>query len=395
MDYNKDYYKILGVEKDASKKDIAAAYKKMIRKWHPDLFASKSKEEQDKATAMSAEINEANDILSDDEKRREYDMVREGGGMRGAFGGMGGGFSPFSNFDPFHEHMNSMFGGMNGGRAGFQNFHRQRAERNPTKGRTISINVELPFEDFFFGCKKTLDVKVQAKCRHCKNGLTGETPEYEQCDVCGGQGMRVSSRGNMIIQETCQYCDGTGQVLKNKCSYCNGTSIDGIRVQTLEFEIPKDTMDFYTKKYDGVGHCGMYGGENGDIVVSAVMGDKGMFFRRSDSTLGTIHFVSLFKALGGGIETILTPYGKKNIMIPSNMKDGHEIKFSGMGLKGKGGEPDGDLIVTFKYDMPKKLNTKVVDELTKIADKTDDDGECFENVASERNYMKEYLKRLG
>jgi len=392
MDYSKDYYKILGVEKNASKKDIAAAYKKMIRKWHPDLFASKSKEEQDKANAMAADINEANDILSDDAKRQEYDMVRDNGGRRNPFEGMGGrGFSPFSNFDPFDD---PVFNRMRRN-SGFQNFHRQRAERNPTKGRTISINVELPFEDFFFGCKKTLDIKVQAKCSHCKNGLTGDTPEYETCEVCGGQGMRVSRNGNMILQETCQYCDGTGQVLKNKCGYCNGTSVDGIRIQTLEFEIPKDTRDFYTKRYDGVGHCGVYGGESGDIIISAAMSDKGMFFNRGNNVLGTIHFVSLFKALGGGIETILTPYGKKNIMIPSGMEDGHEIKFSGMGLKGKGGEPDGSLVVTFKYDMPKKLNSKIVDELTKIAEKTESDRDCFVNVAAERDYMNEYIKRLG
>lgn len=393
MDYSKDYYKILGIDKNASKSEIASAYKKMIRKWHPDLFASKSKEEQDKATEMSADINEANDVLSDDSKRQEYDMVRENGGNGSPFGGMGG-FSPFSGFEGFGGHFGSVFERMRRN-SGFQDFHRRRAERKPTDGRTISINVELPFEDFFFGCTKTLDIKVHAKCTHCKNGLTGEYPEYEACSVCGGQGVRVSRNGNMIMQETCQFCDGTGQVLKNKCQYCNGTSIDGIRIQTVEFKIPKDTREAYTEKYEGVGHCGLYGGNNGDIVITASMSDNGMFFNVGENTIGTIHFVSLFKALSGGIETILTPYGKKNIMIPSCMEDGHKIKFSGMGLKGKGGEPDGNLLVTFKYDMPRKIDSKIACELAKIAEKTDSDKDCFVNVASERNYVDDYLKRLG
>ena len=391
MDYSKDYYSILGVDKTASKKDIAAAYKKMIRKWHPDLFASKSKEEQDKATAMSAEINEANDILSDDEKRREYDMVREnGGGTR--FGGESGGFNPFSNFDPWND---PFFSRMRRNSSAFQDLNKRKNDRMPRRGQTISINVELPFEDFFFGCKKTIDIKVNSRCTHCKNGLYGDEPEYVKCEICDGKGMRVSRAGDMIFQETCHYCNGSGQILKNACKYCNGTSVDGIRVQTIEFEIPKDTRGKYTKMYSGVGHCGLYGGENGDIVVTASVGINGMFFNRGENVIGTMHYISVFKALGGGIETILTPYGKKNVMIPSGIKDGQEIKYVGAGLKGINGGPDGDLVVTFKYDMPKKITPDVSNELSKIVEMTDSDEKCFENVCAERNYMNEYTKRLG
>ena len=387
MDYNKDYYGILGVAKNATKDEIAAAYKKMIRKWHPDLFASKSKEEQDRATAMAADINEANDVLSDDHLRQEYDMVREGGGMRG-------GFSPFEDFG-FGGPMDSFFDRMHRQHGGFGEFHRRRRERTPMKGRTIAINVELPFEDFFFGCTKTLDIKVQSKCPYCTDGTTGGIAEYESCGICGGSGVRTSRHGNMIMQETCQNGDGSGQVLKNRCRHCNGTSVGGTGTQTVKFEVPKGTRGRFSKKYEGVGHCGVYGGESGDIIINATMGDSGMFFDRGGNVLGTIHFVSLFKALAGGIESILTPYGNKNVMIPSGMEDGYEVKFSGMGLKGVGGEPDGDLIVTFRYDMPKKISTNVSKLLSEIAEKTDSDAECFKNVATEREYTKEYLKRLG
>lgn len=385
MDYNKDYYAILGVDKKSSKEEIKSAYRKLALKWHPDRNAG-NEEAKDKFQ----EINEAYEVLSSDDKRREYDEVRSGGGRRGIFGGMGG-FSPFGGFesmanDPFFREMNHR---------GFQNFHSRRRERTPLRGKDIGINVELPFEDFFFGCKKTLDIKVNAKCGHCSSGLTGDSPEYEKCSVCGGNGVKVTVNGNMIMQETCQNCDGSGQVLKNKCPYCNGTSIAGTRIQTVEFEIPKGTRDSYSKTYSGVGHCGVYGGDSGDITIRAVMGNGGMFFNRGDNSIGTVHFVSIFKALGGGVETIFTPYGKKNVIIPSCMEDGHEIRFNGMGLKGSGGEIDGDLVVTFRYDMPKTLDRKTIDAVSKMAESTDGNESMFVNVSAERKCMDEYEKRLG
>lgn len=381
MDYNKDYYGILGIKKNATKKEIESAYRKMMKKWHPDLFASKSKEEQEKANAMSSDINEAHDVLSDEAQRSEYDMVRAHGGRSGMF--MGG--MDMDGFSPFGERANA-----------FHEFHKRRAERNPIKGKTIGIHIELPFEDFFFGSKKILDVKVHAKCTHCKNGLTDDNPVYEDCPFCGGTGMRMwNPYPNMVCQETCSRCDGTGKMLNNKCPYCGGTSIIGDRIQTIEFEIPKDSRHTVSHMFIGVGHGGLYGGEPGDIAVTATMNANGMFFYRDANTLGTLHYVSLFKALAGGTEAILTPYGKKNILLPSGMESGHEIRFGGMGLKGLNGEPDGDLVVTFKYDMPKYITTEIADEMNKAAKKASKLKKCFENVEAENEYVEKYLKKLG
>lgn len=393
MDFEKDYYSVLGIDKKAKKEDITSAYRKLMMKWHPDRFASKSKSEQEEATRKSAEINEAYDILSNEEKRKEYDFMRENGGRRHphGFGGMGG-FN-FGGFNPWGG-----FGGMGGfdEEPGFSRFHRQKVERTPQKGRQIGIQVELPFEDFFFGCKKTLDIKVNAKCSHCNGGIIGEKAEYEPCGYCNGQGMTIRRGNGMVIQETCQNCGGTGEVVKNACQHCHGTSIDGLRIQTVEFIIPKDTRRSYSQSYRGVGHAGVYGGENGDIIISARMGDSGMFFDRGDNCLGTIHFVNVFKAISGGYETILTPYGKKTVMIPSEMPDGYEIKFNGMGLKPKSSdESDGNLVVTFKYDLPKGLSQSILKEVSKISDKLEKNSDGFANVSSERKYMETYIEKLS
>ena len=401
MDFNKDYYSILGVEKNAKKDEITSAYRKLMLKWHPDRFASKSKDEQEEATRKSAEINEAYDVLSDGDKRKEYDFMRENGGRvhnNAGFGGMGGfGFGGMGGFGfgGFNPWANDDIGGF-GNADAFSTFRRKSQERNPRKGNSINIQVELPFEDFFFGCKKTVDIKVKAKCQNCRNGVVGDSPEYDKCPNCNGTGVLLSHGNGMQVMETCRNCGGTGQILKNACPHCNGTSIDGIRVQTVEFIIPKDTRDFYSQTYENIGHAGIFGGESGDITISARMGDSGMFFSLGGNDLGTIHFVNIFKAISGGYETVMTPYGRKTIMIPSEMEDGHEIRFNGMGLKSRNSdESDGSLTITFKYDFPKGLSKSIMDEVSKISDNVENNASCFRNVSMERSYSEEYMKRLN
>ena len=400
MDYGKDYYSILGVDKKASDDDITSAYRKLMRKWHPDLFASKSKAEQEEATKHSAEINEAYDILSDKKKREEYDLVREGGGGRG---GPFGGFGPMGGFGSMAEEMfQRMHGGF--GNTDESMFRRPRKNRVPQMGDTKTINVELPFENFFFGCTKIFEVRFLKKCEFCNGGIIGEKEEWSNCHTCHGSGVKRFRYGPaQFVQQTCRSCGGSGVVLANECRYCHGNGIDPneYRIETLEFTIPKDTMTMrFSSQYDGIGHAGIYGGDNGSLIINASLSKDGMFY-----TAGTVqklcltHYVNYFKAMAGGFETIMTPYGKKTVMIPSEMKDGHTIKFNGMGLKGitlsDGSKVDGDLYVTFRHELPSKLDDKDLKRFSKLAETYDDEKSKFINIAAENIRYDEYLKRLG
>lgn len=386
MDFEKDYYGVLGIGADATDEDISSAYRKLMLKWHPDKFASEGKEEQEEANRKSAEINEAYEILSDPKERERYDAVRNGGaGAGGPFGGMGGfGFHGFG----FHG-----FGGIGG--SPFQNVWADRKpDRTPHRGFNIMINVSLPFEDFFFGCTKTFEVKVDARCDKCDGGSVGGKPEYAKCSLCRGYGFLVHTGGGMVVKETCPSCGGFGMKMTNLCGTCGGTGVHGTRVQTVILEIPKDTREALSDTFTGVGHAGRYGGENGDITVVARMGTDGLFYPRPDGALGSIHYLNAFKAIGGGYEEIATPYGRKRILVPQETMDGSEMRFEGMGRKGMGGGPDEPLVVTFRVDYPKGLPSSILDRAAKLSEAVEKSGKGFPNVERCRRYAEEYEKRM-
>lgn len=382
MDYSKDYYSVLGVGKDASDSEISSAYKRLMKKWHPDLFASKSKEEQDEATRQSSEINEAYGVLSDKNKREEYDMYRS---ARNGFSYV------YSSFRPSDDSI----------------FKRPKPERKAEKGVPITKTVELPFEDFFFGCKKTCTLNVLKHCEHCNNGIVGEEEEWGVCGNCNGSGIEYFLYGNSFIRQTCSKCGGYGRTLTNKCMHCDGSGIDmhSRRIQTMDFVIPPRTNELYWRQtYVAAGNAGIYGGDNGDVTItataSATASQNGLFFPNGGpQRLCTIHHINIFKAIAGGLEAIPTPYGMKTVMLPSMLKDGQTIKYSDAGLKDlkrfDGSTYDGDLYVTFKYELPTKMDDDDLDRFMNLAKIYDDEPSKFANISAQKERENEYLKRFS
>lgn len=393
IDPNKDYYNILGIDKNATEEDINRVYKQLSKKWHPDLQHGKSDAEKEEAKTRFQEINEAHEILSDKNARANYDRLRSGFG-RGMFGGLGDMARDFmrqNGFGSFHD----IFGDEDD--FGNRVYRGRNDDRTPRDGQNIKINVNLSFESFFFGCTKTLSIKVDNKCSHCKNGTTGGEPEYENCPTCGGSGWFNERHGNLLMRQTCSRCMGTGRFLKNQCPHCRGTTVDGTRIQTCEFVIPKFSYTGFSTTFYGLGNCGKFGGQSGDITIVAHMDDTGRFYlaRNYDTEmLATSHYVPVIKALYGGKEQILTPYGYEEIELPPCFSDGSCIVVPNKGLKKQHSNGNADLIVKLVWDLPKDVSKADKKKLEELFINMKDKNHVFENTTNMTKSDCEYEKKI-
>lgn len=381
MDIKKDYYKILGVSEKATADEIKKVFKNKAKTEHPDVS------KHDNAKERFQELNEAYETLSDDNKRREYDMMRKYGS--------GGGFRGFGNFSNTRRGMDE---DIYAHYAGFANrgFYAKKPSRDPQRGQNIVINVTLPFEEMFFGCTKTLDIKVKNKCKHCKNGTTQDNVEYVKCPKCGGEGIYTHIMGISVIQETCPNCGGTGTILKNACTHCRGTTIDGMRVQTINIDIPKCSTSF-SHTYDKLGNAGLYGGAQGDITINITIGDNGLFIplpNGNTDTLFTIHYISVLRCMSGGVEKIMTPYGYKDVYIEGGIKNGEQKIFHGFGIKKNDSEEMGDLCVKFIYDFPENCTDEEEKMVEKIMETMSKRKGVHKEVDAQKEQFDTYENRL-
>lgn len=336
----KNFYDILGVSKDASQDEIKKVYKELALKWHPDRFAGKSEKEKAEAEEKFKEISEAYNVLSDEEKRKEYDMAGQDPFMHGF-----GGFNPFEDFDPF---------GM----------HRQRQE----KGEDIATHVYITLEDVLYGCVKEVTYQHRVKCKHC-NGTGSDDGKETTCQHCGGSG-RIRTQRNVngmhIINETvCPYCGGRGKTITNPCRVCGGSGFVNEDSKT-SVNIPAGIFDGATLTIEGKGYPPRSGnGINGDLYVVVHVLANNKFERDGDNIRSDLH-LNLKEAWLGCEKEVETLDGKKvKIKIPKLTKDGQQFSIKGKGLSNlRNGYISGDHIVKVIYDVPKSL-TKKQEELLK------------------------------
>ena len=331
MAERKDYYKILGVRNDATEEEIKKAYKNLAIKFHPDKFATETEEKKKEAEEKFKEINEAYSILSDKNKREQYDNPQpEGFGF------------PF-DFDPF---------GMR--------------QRQPVVniGSDISIHIQLSIEEAYKGTLKKLKFKRKEHCSVC-NG-TGSSDGIETaCPYCKGTGMlREESRnGNafFVRQTQCPYCGGTGKTIKNPCKHCNGTGLEQKEV-IEEFDIPAGIVTNATKNIVGKGNMPKGEGIPGNIFLHFTVNNDDYYTIEPYSPIDVNHIeeVPFNEALLGCKREIKLLDGtKKTIKLEENCKDGKKYLFRGKGLPNiihyQHGEP-GNFIVTIKFKYPEKLS---------------------------------------
>lgn len=346
MDNKRDYYEVLGVSKDSSQDEIKSAYRRLCRKYHPDIA-------EDKKTAEEKfkEINEAYSVLGDEEKRSNYDQFGHEGINAGAGDFMNGsGDFGFGGLDSIFDIFGRM-GGM-GGRS---------SDRNaPRRGSDLRYDLEITLEEAFAGCSKDIDIAVHVTCGTCKGNRTKDGSKPQSCGNCGGSGqvtqVRRSPFGQIMTQVPCPKCGGEGVVIKEYCPSCGGSGKTK-KKETITVDIPAGVDNGSRMRIPGKGEGGFRGGENGDLYVFIFVNEHDLFQRAHDD-LYKIEQISISQASLGTELNIETLDGDAKLKIPAGTQCDTVFKIKGKGMPSLRGGDRGDLYVKVWVVIPKKLNDK-------------------------------------
>lgn len=347
----RDYYEVLGVDKSASADELKKAYRKLAKKYHPDLNpGDKAKEAEEKFK----EASEAYEVLSDSEKRQRYDQFGHAGvdpqaGGYGGAGGFGGGFGDFGDI------FESFFGG--GGFGGSS----RRNPNAPQKGRDLQYSVELTFEQACFGCEIELNVNRTEKCSSCNGTGAAEGTTPERCGMCGGTGqvrsVQRTAFGSFQSTRPCDACHGTGKIIKEPCKTCRGAGT-ARKQRKIKVNIPAGIDDGQIISMSGQADAGKNGGPAGDLLVVARVKKHKIFTRRGSDIMCECPITFVEATLGAEIE-VPTIDGKVKYNIPEGTQSETVFRLRGKGVpKLHGGGARGDQYVTIKVEIPKNLNEK-------------------------------------
>ena len=378
MAEKRDYYEVLGIGKNATDAEIKSAYRKLAKKYHPDLNPG-NKEAEDKFK----EVNEANDVLSDPQKRQRYDQFGFAGvdpnyaaANGGGAGGFGGGFGGVDLGDIFGDIVG---GGFGGGFGGFGGGSSTRTANAPRKGHDIQASVILTFEEAAHGCSKKITINRQDTCPDCGGTGAAKGTSPETCPDCGGRGYVVTQQrtpfGVMQSQQPCSHCGGRGTIIRNPCKTCRGTGKTAAR-KSLEINIPAGIDDDQNIALRGQGDAGSNGGPAGDVIVHVTVKADPMFER--DGYDVTIHVPITFSqaVLGDDVE-VPTVDGRIVQHIPEGTQSGTKFRLRGQGIQYLNGRGRGDQYVIVDVEIPKKV-TRAQREALK----------AFEDSMKEDNYEK-------
>lgn len=364
MAESKDYYSILGVSKDATADDLKRAYRKLAKQYHPD--AQHTEEDKKNAEAKFKEINEAYSVLSDENKRAQYDRFGsnfEQAGFGGGYGNYGGayGFDGFGGMDiDLEDILGSVFGG---------GFSSSKKSQGPSRGLDIKTTMSLKFEEAAFGVKKEINITRNEKCDCCNGSGAKPGSKIITCDKCGGRG-KVQITQNTIMGafstvKTCDKCSGTGKVIETPCEKCSGKGIVR-KSRKIEINVPAGIDDGQAISLRGEGDAGKKGGPNGDLyVIMKVLPHK--YFKRNGYDISANVRVPFAKmALGGDIK-IPTLEGEMEFNIPEGTTSGTKFRVKDQGIPVLNGKGRGTLEFTVDVDVPKKLTDEQREILTQFA----------------------------
>lgn len=354
----KDYYEILGVQKNAPKEEIKKAFRNLAHKYHPDKKTGDD--------AKFKEINEAYSVLSDDQKRAQYDQFGSAGPNQGFGGGGGQGFGgfDFSQFtqggtgNGFEFDFSDIFGDVFGGGG------RKQAKR----GRDISVDIELSFEESIFGVERTMLLNKVSKCDTCAGTGAEKGSEQVTCNICNGKGsvreIKRSFFGQFESTSTCDNCHGTGKIPKTKCKSCHGQGI--LKKETeIKVKIPAGIESGEMIRLSGAGEA-IAGGQSGDLYIKVYV-KKHPTFRKEGQNLVMELGVKLTDALLGGEETIHTLDGDIKLKIPEGVTHGEILRVKNKGVPSERGGR-GDILIKISILIPKKLSRearKTIESLKK------------------------------
>ena len=389
MAEKRDYYEVLGLGKNATDAEIKSAYRKLAKKYHPDLNpGDKTAEEKFK------EVNEAHDILSDPEKRQRYDQFGFAGVDPNYGAGQGGG-AGFGGFGAGGVDLGDIFGDIfGGGFGGFGGFGgSSRANPNaPRKGHDIQASVILTFEEAAHGCSKKITLNRQQTCPDCNGSGCEAGSSPETCTQCGGRGYVVTQQrtpfGVMQSQQPCPHCGGRGTIIKNPCKTCRGTGKTSAR-KTLEVKIPAGIDDDQNIALRGQGDAGSNGGPAGDVIVHVTVKRDAVFERDGYDVYVRVPITYSQAVLGAEIE-VPTVDGKVAQRIPEGTQSGTKFRLRGQGIQYLNGRGRGDQYVIVEVEIPKKLNRTQREALKAFEDSLKD-----ENYEKRKGFFKNLRDRFS
>lgn len=369
MAQKRDYYEVLGVEKNATDEELKKAYRKLAKKYHPDANPD-NKEEAEK---NFKEVNEAYEILSDKQKRQMYDQFGFNGpqGFNGSQGGgyysygSGfdgfGGFSDFGDFGDLGDIFSSFFGGSS---------TRSRSSNGPRKGADLKINIDITFEEAYLGVEKEISINRNEKCTSCNGSGAKKGTTAEKCSMCNGTGkikqIATTPFGQMATQKICSQCGGTGKVIKEPCPDCRGKGIVKKSIK-LKVKIPEGIDEGQTIVLKNEGEVGHNGGPNGDLYIVIHIKRHSIYSRKAEHVLCEIPITFTGAALGTELEIPMVDGTKEKYKIPEGTQTGTKFAIKNKGFKSVNGNWRGDFVFTVIVQTPKKLTREQRELFTELA----------------------------
>jgi molecular chaperone DnaJ len=357
-----DFYKVLGVDRNASEKEIKNAYRKLARQYHPDVNPNDPQAEE-----RFKQISQAYHVLGDPERRRKYDQLGPQWHTAGQPGTEGfGGFPGFDfqaagNFADVFEDLFGSFGV--GQRAG----RRTRHTAQPERGQDIEHQIAIPFEEALFGASHTIRISMADICPQC-DGAGGSTAT---CAACGGTGFSQTQRGFLALQQPCPQCKGSGQQVTDRCSRCGGSG-EIERTRKIDVRIPQGVEDGQRIRLAGQGARGRRGGPAGDLYLTVRVGTNPFFERKGHDLYCEVPVTFPEAALGAEIQ-VPTIRGQARLKIPPGTRSGQSFRLRGMGVPHTDGRRAGDQYVKVSIVVPERLTRKQRELIEQLRQEWKDD----------------------
>lgn len=381
----RDYYEVLGVDKNADDAALKKAYRALAKKYHPDMNPGDKEAEK-----KFKEASEAYAVLSDPEKRRQYDQFGHA-----AFDGGAGGAGGFGGFDfngaDFGDIFGDIFGDLFGGRRGSAG-----ARSGPMKGANLRTSVRITFEEAVFGTEKEIELTVKEECKTCHG--TGAKPgtSPETCPKCGGKGQVVFTQqsffGTVRNVQACPDCGGTGKIIKEKCTDCHGSGFVPMK-KRFAVTIPAGIDNGQCKRLAGQGEPGINGGPRGDVLVEVIVGQHPIFQRQDTNIYSTVPVSFAVAALSGEV-VIDTVDGKVIYDVKAGTQTDTRVRLKGKGVPSlRNKDLRGDHYVTLVVQTPEHLSAEAKELLRKFDEATEDSLHAAERINSGEAPHKEKKKR--
>ena len=366
----RDFYEVLGVQRGASADEIKKAYRTKAKELHPDRNQT-----DPKAEAQFKEVNEAYDILKDDQKKAAYDRFGHAafdGGMGGGPGGPRGGYAQGDFASAFSDVFEDLFGDFMGGRGGGG---RQRAQR----GSDLRYNLRVTLEEAYSGIHKSITVPTAVACGTCHGTGAEGGAEPVSCPTCGGMGKVRAQQGFFTVERTCPTCGGAGQTVKNACKTCDGAGrIE--KERQLSVNIPAGAETGTRIRLAGEGEAGLRGGPTGDLYIFIEVREHAIFQRDGVNLYCRVPVTMTTAALGGEVEVPTIDGGRSRVKVPAGSQTGKQMRLRAKGMPALRGGGVGDMLIEMAVETPVNLTSRqkeLLREFERLSEDNNPEGSSF------------------